>query len=337
MGLVERREQIEDLQLGLVAGTAPHISAHEVLEAEVEHVQVRRHPHRHRGGNPVLRVLRGHAAEVLERLSRIPQLQIRLRRVERLPCVREQLSDVRGASERLRAAGCVREPLELHVRLQRRRELPLLLELLRPDDGDRLPAHRGRLGRRQHRPGIELARLHPREFRRAHRVASLLQELDCALLFAERHEELHGLRVLSGAAEEDGRHQRALLPHRIQPARLRRRNAQALDQQLRRVPRPAQRAQHPRRFFDGSNLAEELRRGVALPRLLQAAGALDRLVAGLGVHQSSANSAARCFSDSGWLANFIASSSVTSPCLSSRNRQLSRLCMPLPSLDAPSR
>ena len=339
MRLVQVREQVEHLQLRIVARAAAHVDADEMLEAEVEQVEVRRQPHRHRRRDAVLRIVRGDAAEVVERLPRISQLQIGLRRFEGNAGIRIELRRIRSPPERLRQASGVGESLELHVSLQSRLELALLLHLLRREDGDCLAAHRGCFGRCEHRAGIELARFHRSDPRGAHRVARLLQQLDRPLLLAEGHEHLHRRLVLAGAAEKDGGHQRPLLSRRIEAAGLRRRDAQAVQQELRGVARAPQSAQHPRGVLQGARFAEQLRCRVALPALLQAAGALQGLVAGLRVHrhQSSGNSAARRLSDSGWLANFRASSRVTSPCFSSLNRQASRLCMPLPSYEAVSR
>src|SRR3989454_8977189 len=99
--LVQRSQQIEDLQLRLVARTAAHVGADEMLEAEVEHVQVRRQPCRDGRRYPVLRIVRGDAAEVVERLPGVPRLQIGLRRFQRSAGICKELRRIRRAPERL--------------------------------------------------------------------------------------------------------------------------------------------------------------------------------------------------------------------------------------------
>ena len=330
---VQVREQVEHRQLGVVPGPALHVGAEEVLDAEVEDAEVGRQPHHLRRRRPVARVVARHAGEVVERLAGVAQLEVALAGLERHPRVGVELRRVGGPLQRRRQARRVAEALELHVRLHRQLQLSLLFQLLRGEHRHRLSAHRGaRPG--QHRPGLELARLHRRQPRGADVIARPLEELHRARLLAERHEELHGELVLAGAAEQDRRHQRALLAGRIELADLARLHAQRLQQELPGVARPAHRAEQAGGVVDRAGLAEQLERSLALPRLLEPARLLDGL---LRVHQSSGSCAARLFSDSGWLANFRASSTVMSPCFTSRKRQASRLCMPEPSFDAVSR
>ena len=337
MRIIQPRQQVEDLQLRGVARPAAHVRADEVLEAEVEHVEVARKPHCDGRRAPVLRVVGGHPAEVLQRLSSVAQIEVRLRRLERRPGVGIELRRVRLPPQRFRHAGCVREALELYVGLQRGFVLALLLELLCRCHRDGLPADGGGLGRREQRPGLELPRLHRGQLSSAYRIAGFLQEIHRALLLAKGHEHLHCGLVLPRAPEEDGCHQGALPSRRIKPSHLPRLHSQALQQELPGVARPPQRAEHARRFLHRAHVAEESRGGVALPGLLQAPRSIQRLLAGLGIHHSSCISAARRLSDSGTFASLIASSTVMSPCLSSLNRLASRLCIPLPSLEALSR
>ena len=293
---IETRQQIEHRQLVRVLRSALHVRAEEMLEAEVEHVEVRRHPHRARRGSPVARVVLLHPAEIVERLAGVAQLQVALGRLKRQARVGIELRRIRGPLQLVSYPRRVAEALELRVRLQRQLQLTLLFQLLRREYRHRLPADgRRRLG--QHRPGLELPRLRRREPRRAHRIARALQQFHRARLLAERHVELYRQLVLARLGEEDGGHQRALLAGRVELSRLRRLHAERFEQQLARIARPLQRTgEHAGRVFGGARFAKQLHRRLALPGLFERPRLLDGLFL---IHQSSGSCAARLFRDSG--------------------------------------